>query len=205
MDHGLNNTQHQAQASNIERVIVPVKKWMAGVKERAELLVNDPLKALDQSLSDTYPLYDKVSKADQEDVLRKVQQAQSNPSTQEPDRGTINALINSTPLGGIAGATERVVGKAAKNAIQIAREGGKHSGQLNQFLKQTPEQLQKTIKSFDKQIANHEAWIKAPTLKVNNFYELRPEHQQNLLHHWQQDIARHNELKAIAEDVLKGL
>ncbi len=94
---------------------------------------------------------------------------------------------------------------AAKSATQIAREGGKHAGQLNQFLKQTPEQLQKTIRSFDKQIAKHEGWIKDPSSKVKNFNELSPEHQQNLLHHWQQDIARHQELKSIAQDVLNEL
>ena len=94
---------------------------------------------------------------------------------------------------------------ATRSATQIARGGGRHSGQLNQFLKQTPEQLQKTIRSFDKQIARHERWIKDPTSKVKNFSELRPGHQQNLIHHWQQDIVRHQELKSIAQDVLKGL
>jgi len=66
-------------------------------------------------------------------------------------------------------------------------------------------ELQKTIRSFDKQILKHEEWIKDPTSKVKNFNELRPEHQQNLLHHWQQDIVRHQELKSMAQDVLKGL
>jgi filamentous hemagglutinin len=89
--------------------------------------------------------------------------------------------------------------------LEIAESGGKHAGQLKQFLKQTPEQLQKTMKSFDKQIAKHQGWIKDPASKVKNFNSLRPEHQQNLIHHWQQDMVRHQELKSIAEDVLKGL
>lgn len=135
MDHGLRNAPHEEQVSNMERMTEPVKNWAEGVKERSELLLNDPLKAIDQSLANTYPLYDKLGKAEQEDVLRKVQQAQSNTNTQEPDQETINALISSMPLGGVAGVAERVGGKVVKNAVQIAREGGKHSGQLTQFFK----------------------------------------------------------------------
>jgi hypothetical protein len=69
------------------------------------------LRTLDQSFSNTYPLYNKLSKTEQEDVLRQVQQAQSNPSAQDLDPDTINALIDSMPLGGVAGVTKRVVGK----------------------------------------------------------------------------------------------
>jgi hypothetical protein len=95
--------------------------------------------------------------------------------------------------------------RAEKGATQIAQEGGRHAGQLQQFLKQTPDQLQRTIRSFDKQIAKHEGWIADPASKVPNFSQLRPEHQQNLIHHWKQDIARHQELRSTAQDVLKGL
>jgi RHS repeat-associated protein len=95
------------------------------------------------------------------------------------------------------------MGKRAASATQIAQEGGRHAGQLQQFLKQTPDQLQRTIRSFDKLIAKHEGWIADPASKVPNFSQLRPEHQQNLLHHWRQDIARHQELRSIAQDILK--
>jgi RHS repeat-associated protein len=91
------------------------------------------------------------------------------------------------------------------SALKIAQAGGKHAGQLKQILKQTPEQLQKTINSFEKQIENHKRWIKDPASKVEKFDSLRPDHQQNLIHHWQQDILRHQELKSIAEKVSKGL
>ena len=94
--------------------------------------------------------------------------------------------------------------RAPRSATQIAREGGRHAGQLKQFEKQTPRQLQKTIRSFDKQISKHKAWIKNPTLKVKNFSSLSKKHQKNIIHHWQQDIIRHRELKSIARDVLKG-
>lgn len=92
-----------------------------------------------------------------------------------------------------------------KGAAQIAREGGRHSGQLKQFLKRTPEQLQKSIRSFDKKVTQHEGGIKDSTSKVKNFNSLSKEHQGNLIHHWGQDISRAKELKSIAQDVLKGL
>jgi len=79
----------------------------------------------------------------------------------------------------------------AKSAFEIAQSGGRHAGQLKQFLKQTTEQLQSSIKSFNKQIAKHEEWIKDPTKKVENFYSLRSEHQKSLLKHWNEDISRH--------------
>jgi RHS repeat-associated protein len=118
--------------------------------------------------------------------------------------GAVSAMAAVVPVGRIAGkAVEGAL--AAKSATQIAQEGGRHAGQLGQFLKQTPDQLQRTIRSFDKNIAKHEGWIADPASKVQNFSQLRTEHQQNLLHHWQQDIIRHQELKSIAQDVLKGL
>ncbi|MEX0139512.1 RHS repeat-associated core domain-containing protein [Massilia sp. LMS1-1-1.1] len=105
-----------------------------------------------------------------------------------------------------AGALSAELGKdAARTATQIAAEGGKHAGQLTQFLKQTPDQLRKTIGSFERQIAKHEGYIADPASHVPNFGALRPEHQSNLLHHWGQDIIRHRELMSIAKDVLKGL
>lgn len=96
-------------------------------------------------------------------------------------------------------------GHPPRAAVDIARAGGKHAGQLEQFMKQTPDQLQKTIRSFDKQIARHESWIADPASKVKDFSSLRLEHQENLIHHWQQDILRHKELKSIAESVLERL
>jgi RHS repeat-associated protein len=96
------------------------------------------------------------------------------------------------------------MGKAVGKATKIAMEGGKHKGQLTQFMKQTDKQLKKTISSFDKQISNHKNWIANPTSKIDNFYSLSLKQQQNILHHWNQDIVRHIELKSISQDLLNG-
>lgn len=117
----------------------------------------------------------------------------------------IRTAANIIDLGKGAKAAAGAVDVAAKSATQIAQAGGRHAGQLAQFAKQTPDQLGKTINSFDKQIAKHEEFIANPTSHVPNFNELSIKHQGNLIHHWGQDIKRHQELKSIAEDVLKGL
>ena len=117
----------------------------------------------------------------------------------------IRTAANIIDLGKGAKAAAGAVDVAAKSATQIAQAGGRHAGQLAQFAKQTPDQLGKTINSFDKQIAKHEGFIANPTSHVPNFNELSTKHQGNLIHHWGQDIKRHQELKSIAEDVLKGL
>jgi len=87
---------------------------------------------------------------------------------------------------------------------EIAKQGDRHSGQYNEFMKQTPKQLQKSIRSFDKQIKKHKNWINNPTSKVKNWNKLTFEHQNNLLHHWNKDINRAEEFKQIAETMLNN-
>src|SRR5690606_38918606 len=50
-----------------------------------------------------------------------------------------------------AASAATVTTRGAGPALQAARAGGRHAGQLQQFLKQTPDQLRRTIGSFDKQ------------------------------------------------------
>jgi hypothetical protein len=54
------------------------------------------------------------------------------------------------------------VGKVYDTALS----GGRHSGQLRQFQNQTPNQLNKSMQSFEKNILKHEAWIQNPSNKV---------------------------------------
>jgi len=111
----------------------------------------------------------------------------------------VQASRAAVPGGAVAG-----VIRGAKLATQIARQGGRLAGQLREFLKQTPGQLKRTVRSFDMQISKHEGWMADPSSKVSNFSQLSPEYQQNVLHHWGRDIARQQELRSIAQDVLKG-
>lgn len=91
----------------------------------------------------------------------------------------------------------------AKGAFKIAQEGGRHAGQLKQFLKQDATQLGRSIRKFDKNIAKHEKWITDPKSKIPEWNTFSAERQANTIHHWQQDIARARELQSIAKEVAK--
>ncbi|NLU15714.1 MAG: hypothetical protein GXW94_08155 [Serratia liquefaciens] len=67
--------------------------------------------------------------------------------------------------------------------------------------------LEKAISKHEKQIYEHKGYLNDPVKRqehVPDWDKLSPQHQENLLHHWQQDINRHEAYKAIAEGVLKG-
>ena len=78
-------------------------------------------------------------------------------------------------------------------------------GMLREFRKWTPDQLRTSIQSFRKLIAKHEQLLDNPTIKVNDWNTLSPQHQQNILHHWRKDTERARELIEIAESVLGGM
>ena len=85
-----------------------------------------------------------------------------------------------------------------------AKDGKKYSGQYKGFKEQTTQQLRKSIKSFNKLIENHNDYIKNPKDYVKNWEELTKIRQNNLLHHWKQDIIRAKGYKYIAQKVLEG-
>lgn len=86
---------------------------------------------------------------------------------------------------------------------ETASSGGRHSGQLRQFQSQSSKQLEKSIRSFEKNIIKHENWIQDPSSKVKNWHSFSSDHQKNLIHHWREDIARAKELRELAQEVCK--
>lgn len=113
--------------------------------------------------------------------------------------GAGGALLSKVP----AGMKWMYEGHLAKQASRQAFLGGKYTGQLEQLLKQDTKQLQKSIKSFDKNIKEHKQWIKDPTIKCKNWHEMRLEHQKALLDHWKKDAQRARNYKTMAKQVLK--
>ncbi|SHI16108.1 RHS repeat domain-containing protein, partial [Desulfofustis glycolicus] len=117
--------------------------------------------------------------------------------------------VRSIAIGAATGCAAGIAGKTIgaglfrQSAYDIAVGGGRHAGQLRQFMNQNSKQLFKSIKSYNKRISEHKSWIKNPSSKVPNFNSLSREHQGNLIHHWNQDIKRAKELKSIAKKVLK--
>lgn len=91
------------------------------------------------------------------------------------------------------------------DAFEIAKQktGSNHGWYLQQ-LNLSNAELQKGIKSFNKQIEKHRLWINNPYLKIPNFGELHPDRQKNLIERkWPQDIQRHKDQIAILEGILK--
>ena len=80
---------------------------------------------------------------------------------------------------------------AAKTPIEIAEEGGRHSGFLKNYLNKPPEELQNGIQSLDKQIAEHQAKLADPEKAIPNFKSLDARQQQALLKSkWPSDIKK---------------
>lgn len=94
-------------------------------------------------------------------------------------------------------------GNDTKGAFEVAQAGGRNSGQLTQFLKQTATQLGRSIRKFDKNVVKHENWIANPKSKIPEWDTFSAQRQANTIHHWKEDIARARELQTIAKGVAK--
>jgi hypothetical protein len=86
---------------------------------------------------------------------------------------------------------------------EAAKQGGRHSGPLRQFEKMTDRQVEKSIRSFEKNIAEHERYLSNPNSKAPEWDSFPPEHQENLKKIWQLHRQNAVELKAIAEEVFR--
>lgn len=100
-----------------------------------------------------------------------------------------------------------VTHKALKtqSPFEAARfKGGAHHGWYMKLRKLTDAELEKGIKSFQKQIEKHRQWIDNPITKNPSFANLHPDRQTNLVERkWPQDIQRHQDQIAIIEGILR--
>lgn len=93
----------------------------------------------------------------------------------------------------------------AKTPFQIAQEGGRHAGFLNNYLDKSPAELQKGITSLETQIAEHRAKIANPEKFIPNFNQLDPRQQKALLESkWPADIQRQQEQIEILRKLLNN-
>jgi len=103
-------------------------------------------------------------------------------------------------LGGTAGGAA-----SAKTALEIAREGGRHSGFLRNYAGRSPTELRSAVASIERQIAQHRSWIANPEGKIPNLRALDPRQQAALLNSkWPGDIARQQEQLEILRGLLGG-
>ncbi len=97
--------------------------------------------------------------------------------------------------------------EASQSKANFNTAKDRYPKQYDQYSKLPDKNLEKAIGKHEKQIAEHKSYLNDPVKRqehVPDWDKLSPQHQENLLHHWQQDINRHEAYKAIAEGVLKG-
>ena len=92
-----------------------------------------------------------------------------------------------------AGRAVRATAAAGDDIFAVAREGGRHAGFLRNYAGKSADELQSAIRSMQGNIADHAKWLKNPRLKAGNWDSFSATHQQNLLHHWKQDMVRAQE------------
>ncbi|MDI6619741.1 MAG: hypothetical protein QME45_13990, partial [Clostridiales bacterium] len=95
---------------------------------------------------------------------------------------------------------------AGKNAYDIAKEGGKHSGFYKQYINKSPKEITKGIQSIEKEIAEHQAKIANPEKYIPNFKKLDPRQQEALINKkWPSDIQRQQEQLNILKGIKENL
>jgi len=91
-------------------------------------------------------------------------------------------------------------------AYSEAANGGKHAGFLDNFAGRSTSELDKTINSLQygkRGISVHEDKIANPSKYVENFDDLTPQHQQNLIDGWRKEIQNAREQIDILKDIKK--
>lgn len=80
--------------------------------------------------------------------------------------------------------------RTARSAYEAAAAGGRHSGYLQNALRQRwgHAQFKRGINSLQKHIEQHQGWIKEPASKIKDWGRLGAEHQRHLLEHWRAEI-----------------
>lgn len=124
------------------------------------------------------------------------------------DAGKLTQGMIRAPLGAIkerldrAGDGATMAGNSAAT-LEASKPGGRHHGWYLRLSDQSDAELDKSVRSFERQIARHEGWIADPLSKTPDFGEFHPQRQVALVAGWQQDIDRHRECIEILRDVMK--
>jgi hypothetical protein len=91
------------------------------------------------------------------------------------------------------------------NAYEVAKAGGKHKGWLKQYEALPDHLLQKSIRSIQKRIQEHETWIENPASKLGDLSQLDLRALDDYLHHkWPSDIRRQQEHVTILQGILEA-
>jgi hypothetical protein len=89
------------------------------------------------------------------------------------------------------------------SAHEVAKQGGRHAGLLQLYQGKSVEEIQRALRSYERQAALHRQKQKmsSPERFVQDWVRKSPRAQQGLLRHWQQDLIRNQEVA----DVMRGI
>ena len=97
----------------------------------------------------------------------------------------------------------RVVSRSKSEAYIVAKNGGKHAPLLPQFEGKTAKEIQKSIKSYEKQIALHQDKIANPSSHIPEWHELDPRRQDALINRrWPAEIQCYEEQRDVLQSIL---
>ena len=108
------------------------------------------------------------------------------------------------------GKLERTIDNAFENLIKSENEafraainGEKHVRFYQDYLNKPTKEIQKGIKSFEKQISIHQEKISHPSKSIPNWDELRPERKEALINKkWPAEIECYTEQRDILQSIL---
>ena len=98
----------------------------------------------------------------------------------------------------------KVAAPAISQATRIAASGGRHSPMLRQYAQRTSQQLQRTIRGHERQIRDHREKIQNPEKFMKRDDPTDPKAVERAIKDWEKTIQKHEDLRDIAKDVLRG-
>ena len=90
---------------------------------------------------------------------------------------------------------------AERSAYEVAKQGGRHAGLLRVYQGKSVEEIQRALRSYERQAALHRQKLSSPETFVQDWVRQSPRAQQVLLRHWRQELTRNRELA----DVMRGI
>jgi len=78
----------------------------------------------------------------------------------------------------------------------------KHEGLLQTYQRRTTREIQRAIRSYERQVTLHKHKLAAPERSVQAWNRLTDQEQQGLIAKWQKDLARNQELAELMRNLL---
>jgi hypothetical protein len=91
-----------------------------------------------------------------------------------------------------------------ENAFDIAKSGGRNHGAYNLAMEMNENQLNRAIKKFEKNIAEHQHKIQNPSLYYNDWAEADEKVKAGRILHWKKELTTFAEQLFIFNQIRKG-